>query len=91
MDIEELNQAMGSAFPTEGFETFGGFIYDLAGKVPSSGEKLRWPVDQPAWEFVVETVRQRRIITVRVKRLSRTAPNRRPRAADGEIDFGKGT
>lgn len=71
MDIEQLNEALGTAFPNEGFETFGGFIYDIAGKVPVSGEKLRWPKDDPQWEFTVESVRKRRIISVRARKLSK--------------------
>jgi putative hemolysin len=78
IDIEQLNEALGSDFPTEGFETLGGFIYDIAGKVPSSGEKLKWPQSQPAWEFTVEAVRKRRIMAVRARRLiklsSKTGP-----------------
>ncbi len=72
MDIEELNEALGTSFPTEGYETFGGFIYDIAGKVPTVGDKLRWPLTDPAWEFVVENVSRRRIISVRAKRLGKT-------------------
>jgi len=71
MDIEELNEALGTSFPTEGYETFGGFIYDIAGKVPVTGDKLKWPLGDPAWEFVVENVSRRRIISVRAKRLGK--------------------
>ena len=75
MDIEELNESLGTEFPTEGYETFGGFIYDIAGKVPTVGDKLRWPLADPAWEFVVENVSRRRIISVRAKRLGK-APSK---------------
>jgi putative hemolysin len=76
INIDEINEALGTAFPTDGYETFGGFIYDLAGKVPASGDRLRWPAADPQWEFTVETVRRRRIITVRARRLPRpTARN----------------
>jgi putative hemolysin len=72
MDIEELNEALGTDFPTEGYETFGGFILDIAGKVPAVGEKLRWPPADPAWEFVVENVSRRRIMAVRAKKIGKT-------------------
>lgn len=78
MDIEELNEALGTVFPTEGYETFGGFILDIAGKVPAVGEKLRWPVADPAWEFVVENVSRRRIMAVRAKRLAKTPAKGKP-------------
>jgi CBS domain containing-hemolysin-like protein len=71
INIDEINEALGTAFPTEGYETFGGFIYDLAGKVPSSGEKMRWPTQEPQWEFTVESVRKRRIMAVRARRLAK--------------------
>jgi CBS domain containing-hemolysin-like protein len=76
--MEELNQALEIAFPTEGFETFGGFIYDIFGKVPAAREKIRWPRKQAQWEFTVETVRKRRIITVRARQLTRAAPKAPP-------------
>jgi len=69
-----IDQALGTSFPTDGYETFGGFIYDLAGKVPSSGERLRWPKEEPQWEFTVEAVRKRRIMAVRARRQARPAP-----------------
>lgn len=71
INIDEINEALGTEFPTEGYETFGGFIYDLAGKVPASGDRLRWPAAEPQWEFTVESVRKRRILTVRARRLAR--------------------
>ncbi|HTY08081.1 MAG TPA: hemolysin family protein [Candidatus Edwardsbacteria bacterium] len=76
--MEELNEALATQFPTDGFETFGGLIYDLCGKVPAAKEKVRWPKQQPQWEFQVEAVRKRRIITVRARRLARAAPMQRP-------------
>lgn len=79
INIDEINEALGTDFPTEGYETFGGFIYDLAGKVPSSGDRLRWPAEDPQWEFTVESVRKRRIISVRAKRLAKQPV--RPREA----------
>ena len=77
--MEELNQALATAFPTEGFETFGGFIYDIFGKVPAPREKIRWPKKQAQWEFTVEAVRKRRIITVRARQLAKAAPKPDPR------------
>jgi putative hemolysin len=71
INIDEINEALGTGFPTEGYETFGGFIYDLAGKVPAAGERLRWPEGDPQWEFTVEAVRKRRIMAVRARRLAK--------------------
>ena len=78
IDMEELNQALETTFPTEGFETFGGFIYDIFGKVPAAREKIRWPRKQPQWEFTVEAVRKRRIIAVRARQLVKPLPKTQP-------------
>jgi magnesium and cobalt transporter len=42
MDIGELNEKLGTAIPEEDFETVGGFVSALAGKVPAVGEKLTY-------------------------------------------------
>ncbi|MDI6739222.1 MAG: hemolysin family protein [Candidatus Edwardsbacteria bacterium] len=67
--MEELNEALEAELPTEGFETFGGFIYDIFGKVPAAREKIKWPKKQAQWEFTVESVRKRRIMAVRARKL----------------------
>ncbi|MCU0606065.1 MAG: hemolysin family protein [Candidatus Edwardsbacteria bacterium] len=79
--MEELNEALETALPTEGFETFGGFIYDIFGKVPAAREKIKWPRKQAQWEFTVESVRKRRIMAVRARKLSKATP--KPAAAAG--------
>lgn len=41
-DIGELNEQLGVAIPEEDFETVGGFISSLSGKVPETGERLSY-------------------------------------------------
>lgn len=41
-DIGELNEQLGIAVPEEDFETVGGFISSLSGKVPETGERLSY-------------------------------------------------
>lgn len=41
-DIGELNEQLGIAIPEEDFETVGGFISSLSGKVPETGERLSY-------------------------------------------------
>jgi putative hemolysin len=41
-DIGELNEQLGTAIPEEDFETVGGFISALSGKVPETGERLSY-------------------------------------------------
>jgi CBS domain containing-hemolysin-like protein len=76
--MEELNEALETALPTEGFETFGGFIYDILGKVPAAREKIKWPKKQAQWEFTVESVRKRRIMAVRARKLAKPASKSTP-------------
>jgi CBS domain containing-hemolysin-like protein len=42
MDIGELNEQLAVAVPEEDFETVGGFISSLSGKVPEPGERLAY-------------------------------------------------
>ncbi len=78
INIDEIGEALGTNFPSEGYETLGGFIYELAGKVPQPQDKLRWPAQEPQWEFTIESVRKRRIVAVRARRLAR--PSARTKA-----------
>ncbi len=41
MEIEKLNEDMGMELPTEGdFETVGGLVFNVFGKIPSEGERI---------------------------------------------------
>jgi putative hemolysin len=42
LSLRELGETLGVEFPSDEFDTIGGFIYHLAGKVPSEGEVLHW-------------------------------------------------
>lgn len=43
MNLEDLNEAIGTAFPTEEFETLGGYFYGLTGKIPRPADKIETP------------------------------------------------
>jgi putative hemolysin len=62
VDLDDVNRLMGTEFPTEIGDTLGGFIYSQLGKVPVSGERVRYD------GLVIEvlTVTGRRIRKVRV-------------------------
>lgn len=62
MDIEELNEKLGVAIPQEDFETVGGFISSLAGKVPVIGERVTYE----NMTFEVTAADARRIKQVRL-------------------------
>lgn len=60
--IDEFNEIMGSHISDEFADTLGGYIYGQLGRVPQPGEK----VINDGFEFTVEEVVARRILTVRV-------------------------
>jgi CBS domain containing-hemolysin-like protein len=64
IDIDDLNEEMNLQLPTENSDTLGGFIYELAGKVPSQGES----VDYQGLRFTIDRVHRQRIVRVRIKR-----------------------
>jgi len=41
-EIEEINSTAGTQFPEEPFETLGGFVFDLFGKIPVTYEKITY-------------------------------------------------
>ncbi len=62
MDIEDFNELAETSISTEEFDTVGGFIFHLFGKLPSKGDE----VDFEQYTFKVEKIRKARIMTVRV-------------------------
>ena len=62
MDIEDFNEFAETSISTEEFDTVGGFIFHLFGKLPSTGDE----VDFEQYTFKVEKIRKARIMTVRV-------------------------
>ena len=39
INLDDLNESIGSVFPNEEFDTLGGFVFDLFGKIPVKYEK----------------------------------------------------
>jgi len=62
IDIEKINEILNIDIPENGFETLGGFIFDLLGKVPIKGEKIKYHNLQ----IVIEKVVKNRIRRVRI-------------------------
>jgi len=62
MDIEDFNELAETSISTEEFDTVGGFIFHLFGKLPLTGDK----VDFKQYTFKVEKIHKARIMTVRV-------------------------
>ena len=64
--IEDLNEELGTNIEQKGFETVGGFIYDLVGSVPEEGKVIQYESERVGLRIVVEKVKGQRIKTVKV-------------------------
>lgn len=64
--IEDLNEELGTNIEQKGFETVGGFIYDLVGSVPEEGKVIEYKSEHVGLRIVVEKVKGQRIKTVKV-------------------------
>jgi putative hemolysin len=66
VSIEDLDEELGTQIAQKGFETVGGFIYDLVGSVPEEGRVLEFRSPEIELKIVVEKVKGQRIKTVKV-------------------------
>jgi putative hemolysin len=66
VSLEELNEALGTRIEEKGFETVGGFIYDLVGSVPEQGRVLEYACNTCRLRLQVERVEGQRIRTVKI-------------------------
>ena len=65
MDLDDLNEELRIQLPTENSDTLGGFVFEIAGKVPSPGDV----VESHGFRFVIDRVHRQRIVRVRIQRL----------------------
>jgi CBS domain containing-hemolysin-like protein len=66
VSIEDLSEKLGTKIAQKGFETVGGFIYDLVGSVPEEGKVIEFKSPEIVLKIVVEKVVGQRIKTVKV-------------------------
>ena len=69
MDLDDVNELLGTHYSKEVADTLGGFIYGEMGRVPVGGEQ----VTVEGWTLTVEQISGRRIRKVRARRLSPAA------------------
>lgn len=62
IDLDDLNEEIGVEFPNEDFDSLGGFVFDLFGKVPVKYEKAVWQ----NFEFIVQDMEGHRINVIKV-------------------------
>ncbi|MCH5282918.1 MAG: HlyC/CorC family transporter [Treponema sp.] len=61
-NLDDLNEEIGSEFPSGEFDTLGGFVFDLFGKIPVKYEKISWG----AYDFIVQDMEGHRINVIKI-------------------------
>jgi len=64
INIADLNDQIHLSLPDEMFDTLGGFVFDLFGKIPARYEKVSWQ----SWDFIIQEMDGHRIGTVKIVR-----------------------
>ncbi len=62
VNLEDLNDATELGFPEEDFDTLGGFVFDLFGKIPARYEKVSWQ----NLDFVIQEMDGHKIGAVKI-------------------------
>ncbi len=62
VDLDDLNETIGSEFPTEEFDTLGGYVLDLFGRIPVKYEKL----SLDSFDFIVQDMEGHRVNLIKV-------------------------
>jgi magnesium and cobalt transporter len=62
VDIEDLNKELSLAIPEEDFDTLGGFVFDLFGKIPVKFEKISFNNT----DFIIQDMDGHKIKTVKI-------------------------
>jgi CBS domain containing-hemolysin-like protein len=71
MPIDEVNELLEAELPHEEWDTVGGLVFGLTGRVPNPGERVQYD----SLEFMTERVTGRRIQKVVITKVS---PEREP-------------
>jgi CBS domain containing-hemolysin-like protein len=62
VNLEDLSERIGVPLPAEDFDTLGGFVFDLFGKIPVKYEKAVWD----SHEFIVQDMEGHKINAVKI-------------------------
>jgi len=62
VDMDDLAECLHTELPSEEFETLGGFVFDLFGKIPVRYEKVRWK----NFDFIIQDMDGHKINTVKI-------------------------
>lgn len=66
MSVEQCNKILEAELPEDEFDTIGGFVLHLFGKMPDKGEEVK----TEDYVFTVEDISKTRILKVRITRMS---------------------
>lgn len=61
-NLSDLNDEISSSFPADEFDTLGGFVLDLFGKIPVKYEKMTWN----NYDFIIQDMDGHRIDMIKV-------------------------
>ncbi len=64
MDIDDINDRFGLSLPNEDFDTLGGYIYDVLGRVPKVGDMV---AESGGARFEVTTMDGKRVERVKIR------------------------
>ena len=84
MDLDDVNEEIGTDLESENNETVGGFLIDILGEIPSDqmvGERV---VEFNQYTFTIESVKDRRIERVKLVVDSEWTPDTEEDAEEGE-------
>jgi CBS domain containing-hemolysin-like protein len=62
VNLDDLGEIFSGTPPDEGFDTLGGFVFDLFGKIPVKYEKATWK----NFDFIIQDMEGHRINTVKI-------------------------
>jgi CBS domain containing-hemolysin-like protein len=62
VNLEDLGEKIGVEFPVEDFDTLGGFVFDLLGKIPVKYEKAVYA----GHDFIIQDMEGHKINTVKI-------------------------
>ncbi len=62
VNLDDLNEEIESEFPNEEFDTLGGFVFDLFGKIPVKYEKESWN----NYDFIIQDMEGHKVNQIKV-------------------------
>jgi len=62
VNLEDLSERIGVTLPVEDFDTLGGFVFDLFGKIPVKYEKAEWG----GHDFIIQDMEGHKINSVKI-------------------------